>query len=123
MSVKLTASRESEDGPHLAPSEAAHAEVSSLPTGASLQAELDAMVADLKGVVMEVPDEVLKLCQAYMARCTEIQLFLVRNEGGNRERKFIRTQQLKPVMELIDFTFKAASRTVEIHRQDVELTR
>ncbi len=123
MSVKLTATRGIEDGPHLAPSEQAHKAVSDLPQGADLQDELDAMVKDLCSINWDVPDEVLRLCQSYMARCTEIYLTLVRVEGGNRGLKFLRTQQLTKIMELIEFTYKSSSRSVEIRRQDVELSR
>lgn len=123
MSVKLTATRGIEDGPHLAPSEQAHKSVSDLPHDADITDELDAMVKDLCGINWDVPDEVLRLCQAFMARCTEIYLILVRVEGGNRGLKFVRTQQLVKVMELIEFTYKSSSRSVEIRRQDVELSR
>ena len=121
--MRVLATRGANDGPHLAPSPQAHRSVSDLPNGAELQDELDAMVADTKNINWDVPDEVLRLCQGYMARCTEIHLNLIRVEGTNRGLKFIRTQQLAKVMELLEFTYKAASRSVEIRRQDVELTR
>ena len=122
MSVQLKATRASDDGPHLAPAAEAHAAVSNLSAGDGVEAELDAMVLDLQNVVWELPDETMRLCQAYMARCTEIHLVLVRL-GANRAAKFVRTQQLAKVMELIDFTYKAASRSVEIRRQDVEMSK
>ena len=121
--MKVLASRGSNDGPHLTPSSQAHRAVSDLPNGAELQDEIDAMLTDLGSINWDVPDEILRLCQAYMARCTEIHINLIRVEGTNRGLKFIRTQQLAKVMELIEFTYKAASRSVEIRRQDVELTR
>lgn len=123
MSVKLTATRGIEDGPHLAPSEQAHKAVSDLPHGADIQDELDAMVKDICSINWDVPDEVLRLCQSYMARCTEIYVMLIRVEGRDRGLKLVRTQQLSKVMELIEFTYKSSSRSVEIRRQDVELSR
>jgi hypothetical protein len=120
MSVTL---RATSDGPHLGPAGAAHPAVSGLPADATIADELDAMVQDIRNVAWDLPDDVMRLCQAYMARCTEFHLQLVRIEGGNREARFLRTQQLQPVMTLIDFTYKAASRSVEIRRQDVEMSK
>jgi hypothetical protein len=122
MSVQLVATRQSDDGPALAPSEEAHAAVSALEPGAGYEEELDAIVVDLQNIIWDLPDEVMRLCQGYMARCTEMHLNLVRM-GSNRAAKFVRTQQLAKVMELIDFTYKAASRSVEIRRQDVEMSK
>jgi precorrin-6B methylase 2 len=89
-----------------------------------LEQELDAMVSDLQGLVDSMlPDEVIQACAAMMARCTEIHMNIVRVEGKNRHLRWVRTQQLTKVMELIEFTYKAASRIVEIRRQDTELSR
>lgn len=122
MNVQLRATGPG-DGPHLAPDSSATQAVTSLPVGASVETELDAMVSDIKNIIWDLPDEVMRLCQAYMARCTELNLMLVRVEGRNREAKFLRTQQLARVIDLIEFTYKAASRSVEIRRQDVELSK
>lgn len=119
MSVKLIAT--GVDGQHIAPSDAAHPAVSGLAASASIQDELDAMVEDLRNIVWELPDEVMRLCQAYMARCTEFYLQLVRETS--RASKYVRTQELSRVIDLIDFTYKAASRSVEIRRQDVEMSK
>ena len=111
------------DGPHLAPSEQFHVSTSSLSAESSTEDELDAMVKDLISIDIDLPIEVLRLCQSFMARCTEIHLSLVRIEGRDRGAKFVRTQQLAKVMALIDFSYKAASRAVEVRRQDVELSK
>lgn len=111
------------DGPHLAPSEAATAAVLGLPDSATLEEELDAMVVDLKNLSLDLPDEVIRMCTSYMARCTELHMKLVRVEGRSRQLKWLRTQQLTKLMELIEFTYRAASRTIELRRQEVELSR
>ncbi len=112
-----------DDGPHLAPSEQATQAVLGLPDVPELEEELDAMLLDLIGADMEIPDEVIRICAGYMARCTELHVKIVRVEGENRGLRWIRTQQITKVMDLIEFIYKAASRIVEIRRQDTELSR
>jgi hypothetical protein len=111
------------DGPHLAPSERATPAILGLPDAPDLEEELDAMISDLQGLTMDAPDEVIQTCAALMGRCTELHVRIVRVEGGSRHHKWIRTQQLAKVMELIEFMYRAASRIVEIRRQDTELAR
>ena len=111
------------DGPHLAPSEAATVSVIGLPDAPELERELDAMVADIKDLDLDLPDEVIRVCTAYMARCTELHMTLIRAEGRSRQLRWVRTQQLTKVMDLIEFTYKASSRIIELRRQDVELSR
>lgn len=81
------------------------------------------MVSDIKGLTLDLPDEVIQMCAALMARCTELHMQIVRVEGSSRHLRWLRTQQLTQVMELIEFTYRAASRLVEIRRQDTELAR
>lgn len=111
------------DGPHLAPSEQATRAVLDLPDEPDLEEELDSMVKDLKALNLELPDEVIMVCTAFMARCTELHMKIVRVEGQVRGLKWVRTQQLTKLMELIEFTYRGASRLVEIRRQDAELSR
>lgn len=120
MSILVAAN---DDGPHLAPPAQFHVATSNLSYTSSTEDELDAMVKDLISIDIDFPIDVLRLCQSLMARCTEIHLNLVRIEGSDRGAKFIRTQQLAKVMTLIDFSYKAASRAVEVRRQDVELSK
>jgi hypothetical protein len=119
--VKLVVGEDSRN--HLAPSEESTQGVLSLPDNPDLELEIDAMLSDLKEANMDLPDEVIQMCAAYMARCTELHVNIVRIEGRNRHLKWLRTQQLSKVMELIEFTYRAASRIVEIRRQDAELSR
>lgn len=119
--MKLTVGEDSRN--HLAPSEEATRAVLNLPDNPELEQELDSMLSDLKEANMDLPDEVIQMCAAYMARCTELHVNIIRIEGRNRDLKWLRTQQLGKVMELIEFTYKAASRIVEIRRQDAELSR
>ena len=111
------------DGQHLAPSEQATSAVLRLPDVPELEEEIDAMLSDLIGADMELPDEVIRMCAGYMARLTELHVQIVRIEGGNRGYKWIRTQQIDKVENLIEFLYKSASRLVEIRRQDTELSR
>jgi hypothetical protein len=111
------------DGPHIAPSERVTPAVLGLPDVPDLEDELDAMISDMQGLTLELPDEVIQTCAALMARCTELHVRMVRVEGGSRHMRWVRTQQLTKVMELIEFTYRAASRLVEIRRQDAELSR
>lgn len=108
---------------HLGPSEEATQAVLNLPDSPDLEEELDAMVSDVGEFNFDLPDEVIQGCAAMMARCTELHIRIVRVEGRNRHLKWLRTQQLTKVMELLEFTYKAASRIVEIRRQDTELSR
>ncbi|KKK95639.1 hypothetical protein LCGC14_2670780 [marine sediment metagenome] len=112
-----------DDGPHLAPSEEATSAVLGLPDVPELEDEIDAMLLDLLGANMEMPDEVIRMCAGYMARLTELHVRIVRIEGANRGYKWIRTQQIDKVENLIEFLYKSASRLVEIRRQDAELSR
>ncbi len=112
-----------DDGAHLAPSEEATKAVLGLPDVPELEDEIDAMLLDLLGANMEMPDEVIRMCAGYMARLTELHVRIVRIEGANRGYKWIRTQQIDKVENLIEFLYKSASRLVEIRRQDTELSR
>ncbi len=114
---------ENPDGHHLAPSDQATSAVMGLPDVPELEEEIDAMLLDLMGANMELPDEVIRMCAGYMARLTELHVRIVRIEGANRGYKWIRTQQIDKVENLIEFLYKSASRLVEIRRQDAELSR
>lgn len=91
--------------------------------GKSLYEEVEDMVRVIRDVAEESPDLVMRTCMAYMARCTEIWIQLLRVETNERRAKSFRTMQLQKVMELIEFEFKGASRLIEVARQEVELSR
>lgn len=111
------------DGVYLAPSDRSIESSLALPAVPEIEAELDAMISDIRGLTFDLPDEILRTCAGFQARCTQLYVNIIRVEGRERRLQFLRTQQLVKVMELIDFTYKAASRTVEIRRQEVELSR
>lgn len=117
--MKLVAS--SSDGQHIGPSEAASQAVGALTDMSTMEDELDAMVEDIKNASLDLPDEMIGLCAAYMARCTEMHIRLIR--VGSRAANYLRTQQLAKVMELLEFSYRAASRIVEIRRQESEMSR
>ena len=119
--VKLHA-KEIGDGPHLVPD--VHPRITNLDSTATLEDELDAMVETLQDLVeTTTPDVLMSTCMSFQARLTEIHLQLVRIEAQNRRAKQFRTSQLQRVMELVEFTFKGASRLIELRRQELELTR
>jgi hypothetical protein len=98
--------------------------VSETPQDGSLDDEVEAMVHTLQSVITDgQPDQVMQTCMAFMGRCTEIWLQLVRAESRDRRAKAFRTMQLQKVMDLIEFEFRGASRLIEVARQEVELSR
>lgn len=115
--------KERADGPHMLLTTPAHRPVTDLTSSASFEQEIDAMVQSVVQLNYDYMDQVMMTCGSLMARCTEIKLYLIRNEMHDRKLKAIRTLQLEPLMELIDFTFRASSRMVEIRRQDMELSK
>ena len=113
-----------QDGPHLVPDVASHHYITDLTENSSLEEEIMAMVQTVRSVVdTHQPDVVMQTCMSLMARCTELHIQLVRVEKTTDVAKKVRTMQLRPLMENIDFTFKVASRLVEVARQEVELSR
>ena len=95
----------------------------SVPNGATVEAELDAMVQAIQEFDPSAPDVIMAHCMGFMGRLTEIYLALVRIEGTNRKAARFRTMQLQKVMDLIDFQFKGASRLIEVRRQEVDLSK
>lgn len=100
-----------------------HPHILNLDNSSTLEDELDAMVATLIDLQTSTPDVLMSTCMAFQARCTEIYLQLVRIEAEHRKAKQFRTAQLQRVMELNEFTFRGASRLIEMRRQEVELSR
>jgi hypothetical protein len=97
--------------------------LAALTAESSLEDELDAMVAAVKEIDPSAPDLIMTVCMALMARATEIHLQLVRLESRDRRARIFRADQLQPVMDLLNFEYKAASRLIEVRRQEVELSR
>lgn len=88
-----------------------------------IEQEIDEILDKIGEFDLDVPDFVMRDCLAYMARCTELHMHLVRAEGRDRRAKFIRTMQLEKVMELLQNYFRGASRMIEVRRQEIELSR
>jgi hypothetical protein len=112
-----------QDGPHSVLDLSAHKAILELTNSSTLEEELDAMIVTLRDIEPDLPDQIIVTCMAFMARCTEMYVQLIRNEFQSRWMKPFRTLQLQKVMELVDFTYKGASRLVESRRQEVELSR
>lgn len=84
--------------------------------------EIDLMLRAVRGFWDMEPDQVLTMTSALSARCTELAIHLHRLEG-KREWRQIRTLQVERLLSELDRQFKAASRMVEIRRQDIEVNR
>lgn len=123
VNLRVTESGELSDGPHIIPN--VHPRIMDLDNTSTLEDELDAMVATLSDLIDDstTPDILLSTCMGFQARCTEIYLQLIRIEAQHRKAKQFRTAQLGKVMDLIEFTFRGASRLIELRRQEVELSR
>jgi len=108
-----------------APTEPSRSSSQELPVfeGDSLEDEVIAMVTSIKDLDFSQADVVMAMCMGYMARCTEIWLQLLRIEGQHRKAKTFRVMHLQKVMDLIEFEYKAASRLIEVRRQEIELSR
>jgi len=85
--------------------------------------EVEAMVNTIQSVVDAQPDVLMSTCMAFMARCTEIWIQLLRVEATDRKAKSFRTMQLQKVMDLIEFEFRGASRLIEVARQELDLSK
>jgi len=88
-----------------------------------IQDELDGIAAAIRQFHIKHPDQVMRECSAYGARLTELCVLLHRVESVDRQYTRVRTQQVERFIAEIDRQFKTASRLVEIHRQDIELSR
>lgn len=111
------------DGPHTVDNLPAHRPILDLNNTSTLEDEIDAMVHTIQAIDMGLPDQMIATCMALMGRCTELHILLVRAEGQYRRAKAFRVNQLAKVMELIDFEYRAASRLIEVRRQEVELSK
>jgi hypothetical protein len=89
----------------------------------AVRLEIDAMLSAVRHFWRLQPDQVMRDSAAYSARCTELEVHLLRIEGIDRHYKQIRTLQVKPLLAELDRQFKIASRLVEVRRQDIDLTR
>jgi hypothetical protein len=86
-----------------------------------IEAELDAMVLVLTTLHQREPDEAMRFCAGFAARCTELTLRLHRVEHRYREYRQVRTQQVQKVLDACEFQFRAASRQLEPRRQDLAM--
>lgn len=84
--------------------------------------EIDMMLRAIRGFWDMQPDQVMLMCSAMTARCTELAIHLHRLEG-KREWRQIRTQQVERLLAELDRQYRGASRMVEIRRQDIETNR
>jgi len=85
--------------------------------------ELNAILKMLVDTPHSNPGEQIATYMGLMARCTELKVYCLEHEGRDRKLKVLRTQKLAPIIDLIDFLFRGASRLVEVARLDVELSK
>ena len=91
--------------------------------GDTFEDEIASMLSVTSELYLETPDVIIETCMGYMARCTEMKVICLLNEGKDRRLKVFRTQMLQPTMELLEFLFKGSSRLVEVARIESELSR
>lgn len=84
--------------------------------------EIDLMFRAVREFWTFQPDQVMRACSAFSARCSELYVHLHRIEG-RREWKQIRTMQVDTLLKELDRQFKIHSRIVELRRQDLEQLR
>lgn len=85
--------------------------------------EIRSILDQVVSLPMDAPGIVIEKCMGHMARCTEIHIDLTYMELKDRQAKVVRTLQLKPVMDLIEFIYRGASRLTEVQRQELEMSK
>lgn len=85
--------------------------------------ELNSVLRSLQTVHTQDLGFQMETYMGLMARCVEIKVFCLEHEGRDRRLKVLRTQKLQPIIELIEFLWRGASRLVETKRIEVELSR
>lgn len=85
-----------------------------------IAAEIDDMADAIRDFWQMEPDQVMRACSAYTARCSELYIKLHRIEGRERAYKQIRTQHVNTLLDELDRQHKIASRMLEVRRQDLE---
>lgn len=89
----------------------------------SYSEEIGTILEQLTDLPMDAPGIVIETCMGQMARCTEIKVHLSQMEFTDRKAKMVRTLRLAPVMELIEFLYRGASRMTEIRRQELDMSK
>jgi hypothetical protein len=105
----------------LVPEIAAELAAGTLISREAVEAEIDLMLRAVRTFWEMEPDQVMRMCSAMTARCTELTVHLHRIEGSKREWTRIRTMQVIPLLAECDRQFKLASRLLEVRRQDIQL--
>lgn len=82
---------------------------------AAVEDEIDLMFRAVRGFWDMFPDQVMRMCAAMSARCSELYVHLHRLEG-RREWKQVRTQQVETLLAELDRQFKIASRLIEVQK-------
>lgn len=85
--------------------------------------EIKDILEAVTALPMDAPGIVIETCMGLMARCTEIHVELSYMELQDRKAKSVRILRLKPVMDLIEFLYRGASRMTEIRRQELEMSK
>jgi hypothetical protein len=94
-----------------------------LGTRGQIEDELDAIAAVVRSFHRHQPDMVMRMCAAYSARLTELEVLLHRIETIDRTYRQIRTMQVDRFLQELDRQFKVASRLIEVQRQDLDMVR
>jgi hypothetical protein len=88
-----------------------------------VEGEVDLMLRLVREFWQMEPDQVMRTCSAFSARCMELHIQLTRAEGRHRAWRTIRTQQVDKLHDELKRQYEIASRKVELRRQDLEQLR
>lgn len=91
--------------------------------GETLDDELNSILQALQDIHQQDLGFQMETYMGLMARCTGIKVYCLEREGRDRKLKVMRTQKLQPIIDLIEFLWRGASRLVEMRRIEVELSK
>jgi hypothetical protein len=89
----------------------------------SPEEELHSILAVLQTMPRQEFGFQMETYMGLMARCTEIKVYCLELEGRERRLKILRTQKLQPIMDLIEFLWRAVSRLIELKKIEAEMSK
>lgn len=88
---------------------------------AAVEAEIDGYLGTLRTLAEEPIEEVFLALSSMAARLTEIRVQLVRCD--TRRYNALRTRQIDPLLEAIEFQFRVFSRAAAVRKDEMEMSR
>ena len=89
----------------------------------SPEEELHSILTALQDIHQQEYGFQMETYMGLMARCTEIKVFCLEQEGRDRKLKILRTQKLQPIMDLIEFLWRGVSRLIELKKIEAEMSK